>query len=133
MEIISTNQAIILGIIVAVVIMIKFLLKKNPSVGGNTVYVQKNAPHAQDNYDQERADKGEPKLSIADRLELSWQFLYEITDIVLSKFSIEDQDAALNLGKSLLQNGGRYEHVIDYGIRHSLGRSENKSGTAKGV
>jgi predicted 3-demethylubiquinone-9 3-methyltransferase (glyoxalase superfamily) len=67
-------------------------------------------------------------MSIKDKLELSWQFLYDITNIVLNKFSKTDREATLAMGHIILDNGGRYEHVVDYGIRQEASsRDPNKS------
>lgn len=131
-EIIKEHLEIILPSLLATIFVIRWLSKS--AIGGgekNVAYVQKNDPNAQSTYDQGRKG-GEKPLTLKERLELSWQFLYDITDIVLGKFSAADQDAALNIGKTLLENGGHYEHVIDYGIKHNLGRAQDK-GISKGV
>jgi len=57
------------------------------------------------------------KLALNEKIELSWQFLYEITEIVLGKFSSEDRDSVHDIGMQLYESGMRYEHVIDFGIR----------------
>lgn len=57
------------------------------------------------------------KLTLNEKIELSWQFLYEMTEIVLNKFSPEDRDAVHDIGIDLYELGMRYEHVIDFGIR----------------
>jgi len=130
MQIISDNLGIIVGIITILSIAI-LLMRKKGCAEGNVAYILKGDSAAQGKYDTEKAG-GEAKMKMKDRLELSWQFLYDITDIVLGKFSTQDQEATLAIGKSLLENGGRYEHVIDYGIRHNLGRATGK-GVSKSV
>lgn len=57
------------------------------------------------------------KLTVQERLELSWKFLYEITEIIINKFSKEDIEAVNRIGASLLECGMRYEHVVDLGIK----------------
>ena len=57
------------------------------------------------------------KLTIQERLELSWKFLYEITEKIINNFSNEDKEAVNIIGVSLLNNGMRYEHVVDLGIK----------------
>lgn len=131
-EIIKENITIIAPVALVVILLIWKFGKGSIGGGeGNAAYIQKNDPNAQSTYEESR-ENGKKPLTLKERLELSWQFLYEITDIVLSKFSTADQETALDIGKTLLQNGGHYEHVIDYGIKHNLGRSQDK-GAAKGV
>jgi hypothetical protein len=130
MEILEQNLYIVIPALI--IVLIAFFMSKSAAREGNASYAQKNTPGAQDTY--EKAKNGdEKKLTMKERLELSWQFLYEITDIVLSKFSPKDQEDTLKIGRQLLENGGRYEHVIDYGIKHNLGRAEPGQGAAKGV
>ena len=57
-----------------------------------------------------------PNLSEEQRIELSWRFLYEITDYVLNKFSKEDIKAVTEIGRKLIKFGMSYQHVIEYGI-----------------
>ena len=57
------------------------------------------------------------KLTIQERLELSWKFLYEITEKIINNFSNEDKEKVNIIGLSLLNNGMRYEHVVDLGIK----------------
>ena len=57
------------------------------------------------------------KLTIQERLELSWKFLYEITEKIINNFSNEDKETVNIIGVSLLNNGMRYEHVVDLGIK----------------
>lgn len=131
-EIIKEHAEIAIPALLAAILLI-WKLSKGTIGGaeGNVAYIQKNDPSAQSSYDKSHKND-EKRLTLKERLELSWQFLYDITDIVLSKFSTADQDAALNIGKVLLENGGHYEHVIDYGIKHNLGRAQGK-GVSKEV
>lgn len=59
-------------------------------------------------------------LSLQEKIELSWKFLYEITELIVMKFSIEDKNAVNQYGHKLLGNGMRYEHVPDLGIKHNV-------------
>ncbi|XVN42464.1 MAG: DUF2660 domain-containing protein [Candidatus Rickettsia vulgarisii] len=59
------------------------------------------------------------KLSLKEKIELSWKFLYEITELIVTKFSKEDKEAISKLGHVLLNNGMRYEHVVDFGIKQN--------------
>gem|GEM_PF-2349844 len=53
------------------------------------------------------------KLTLQERIDLSWKFLYDITEIILNKFSKEDVIQVNKCGNILLDNGVRYEHVVD--------------------
>jgi len=64
------------------------------------------------------------KLNLKEKLELSWKFLYEITENIINKFSPEDVNEVHKIGTSLLESGMRYEHIIDLGIK--LTPSEGK-------
>ena len=117
--------------ILLVILGVYFRKKRISSSGVNLPYVHKGDIEGQKAYNLK---KNPIHQSLHDLIEASWQFLYDITDIVTTRFTAEDRDEALSLGKVLLQNGGNYEHVVEYGIRHNLGRSEGKeSGIAKGV
>jgi len=129
MEILEQSLYIIIPVFI---ILIVLFIRKGRASEANVAYIQKNTPGAQDSYDKVKSGD-DKKLTMKERLELSWQFLYEITDIVLSKFSAQDQEDTLKIGRALIENGGRYEHVIDYGIRHDLGRTQTKQGSAKGI
>jgi hypothetical protein len=73
-----------------------------------------------------------PLLSAKERLELSWKFLYEITEIVISKFSNQDKQEIINSGSILFNAGMRYEHVVDYAVNHESQKIyEQKLATSK--
>ena len=55
-------------------------------------------------------------MSAKERLEVSWKFLYEITETVINKFSNQDKQELIDNGSTLFNAGMRYEHVIDYAI-----------------
>ncbi len=55
-------------------------------------------------------------LSEDEKMEISWQFLYDITDYVLKKFSKDDVSLVNDLGKTLIDCGMAYDHVVEYGI-----------------
>ena len=55
-------------------------------------------------------------LSQDEALEVSWQFLYYIADVVLKKFSRQDRDAVHDLGQQLAKTGMVYNHVIEYKV-----------------
>lgn len=53
-------------------------------------------------------------------IELSWQFLYDITEYILSKFSKEDKEETEKIGIALIEKGMQYHHVIEFGLRHDV-------------
>lgn len=96
--------------------------KDSKSVDENNFsYVQKGDPNAQTIYDDKLKDKD--PLTKDEKTELSWQFLYDITDIVLNKFTPEDKNAVEDLGKKLVDSGAGYEHVVEYGIKKEKKKS----------
>jgi len=60
--------------------------------------------------------KDEVTLSEDEKMEISWQFLYDITNYVLKKFSKKDVSLVHDIGKTLVGFGMIYNHVVDYGI-----------------
>jgi hypothetical protein len=80
---------------------------------GNSEYLKVGDPNAQGAYDKE---KGEdiPKLTAKELLELSWKFLYDVTEAVLYRFSASSRKAVNDCGEILVKNGARYTHVVDY-------------------
>jgi len=81
----------------------------------NNDYLVKNDPNAQASYEKTKVNFFSLE-NIKNKLELSWEFLYEITEIVLKKFSSQDRGFVHKLGKTLLNAGMQYNHVIDYSI-----------------
>jgi hypothetical protein len=82
----------------------------------NSDYLKKDDPNGQTIYEKKNKILDFFKDKIKNKLELSWQFLYDITDIVLKRFSSEDREAINQVGRILFKAGMRYNHVVDYGI-----------------
>ncbi len=53
------------------------------------------------------------KLTLQERIELSWQFLTDITEKIMNYFSMEDQQLIKIAGNQLLRNGATYQHDVD--------------------
>lgn len=109
---------VIVGIILAIIFIIGififfFKYSKSRLIKPSAI----KDPQAQAIYNKSKNKKEEQKLSLKERLELSWKFLYEITETVINKFSPEDRVLVNKLGNSLIKHGMKYEHVIDLGIR----------------
>lgn len=60
------------------------------------------------------------KLTMQEMVELSWKFLYEITELIANKFSKEDKESVNTLGHVLLDKGVRYEHVVDLSVQNKV-------------
>jgi hypothetical protein len=76
-------------------------------------------PQAATLYKQSK-EKPKKRLSLQERMELSWQFIYDITEIVLNKFSPQDREEVHTLGQNLVRSGMKYQHVVDLGIRQQI-------------
>jgi len=70
-----------------------------------------------------KTNNDEQKLTLKEKIELSWKFLYEITELVINKFSKDDIKSVNKLGYILLNNGMRYEHSVQLGIKQSLSKT----------
>ena len=70
-------------------------------------------------------------LTNEEKVELSWQFLYKITDIVLKTFSKEDKLELEQVGRILVNNNMNYQHIVDVSKEQmrsfSLNKEQNKS------
>ena len=51
-------------------------------------------------------------LTLEERIELSWAFLLNITEQVMSRFSMSDQKKVDEAGLILSKNGVRYQHNV---------------------
>ncbi len=60
------------------------------------------------------------KLTMQEMVELSWKFLYEITELIANKFSKEDKELVNTLGHVLLDKGLKYEHVVDLSVQNKV-------------
>jgi hypothetical protein len=103
----------LVAIAVIILLVILFYRKSKANSSNNKVVSTNTAVSGLPNK-KKTEDK---KLTVQERLELSWQFLYEITEIIINKFSKEDIEAVNRIGATLLESGMRYEHVVDLGIK----------------
>lgn len=116
---------LIYGIIALVLLVLIIYFMRNSSlmqnVGGKK-YAQKDDPDAQGIYDTNKNTDDAPRLTAQELLELSWKFLYDITEKVLYKFSDPDRKSVHECGKVMFQYGGKYNHVVDPAIAKTLGK-----------
>jgi hypothetical protein len=116
-------EPIVLGGAFAAIVLLYILYKRRKpnQQESNFSYVAKTDPNAQAMYEDKLKEKD--PLTKDERIELSWQFLYDITDIVLNKFSPEDKKAIQDLGTKIVSAGGGYDHVVEYGIKKEKKKS----------
>ena len=75
-------------------------------------------PEAQKLYNVQKHKTDEKKtLTLQEKIELSWQFLVNIKNQVLEKFSKPDQEKVMRAGTILAENGMKYQHDVDQEIR----------------
>lgn len=53
------------------------------------------------------------KLTLQERIDLSWQFLTKITEQIMNHFSTKDQKIIQKAGNQLIQNGANYQHNVN--------------------
>ena len=103
---------IILGIIVFIVMVYFLIHKARGGSESNVKYTAKGDPEAQGKYLNIKFPPS-PHISAQDLLELSWQFLYDLTEMVLNKFSVRDQQEIVKHGRVMVEHGAKYQHIVD--------------------
>lgn len=112
----TTNNIIIFSIFVFFVLLIIARKKRSKKIPGlNHKYYGKGDPEAIAEYNKKHNKN--ILLSMEEKIELSWKFLFEITEYILSKFSPADQKQTLEIGKKLKASGFSYIHVVDFAIK----------------
>lgn len=115
LQFIKETNVYILSIIFSTVIgIILLVIKKRTQnkIASHNLSLEKQA----EEYYAKKSNKQELKLNFQEKLELSWEFLYDIANTVINKFSKEDREAVENIGQKMIELGVKYEHVIDLGI-----------------
>ncbi|MFU7502051.1 MAG: DUF2660 domain-containing protein [Candidatus Tisiphia sp.] len=106
------NTNLIIAVVGLFLVFVTFFIyKKSKKTSVKTLV---DDPNNAEPFNKENNKKN---LSLNDRVELSWKFLYEITELIISKFSKKDVELVNKLGHILLDNGMRYEHVVDIDIK----------------
>ena len=102
--------------IVLVLMYIKLKKEKEPKLK-KVVVVD---PEAQQLYATQKHKPDEEKtLTMQEKIELSWQFVVNIKNQVLEKFSKTDQEKVVRAGTILLENGMKYQHDVELEVRIS--------------
>jgi hypothetical protein len=68
----------------------------------------------------ELIEEEKEKLSLEQRIDMSWDFLLRITDKILRFFSKEDNAIIYDAGEALRKNGGVYHHDIEQELEEAL-------------
>lgn len=113
--------------IVLVLMYIKLKKEKEPTLKKVVVI----DPEAQQLYATQKHKTDEEKtLTMQEKIELSWQFVVNIKNQVLEKFSKTDQEKVVRAGTILLEHGMKYQHDVELEIRvrqESKAKSVTKS------
>lgn len=118
---------IIIGIILICLALLAVLLFNRSKAKVESKRASIIDPGAQALYNQKKHKNDKEELSLKDRVELSWKFLYDITEIIINKFSKEDKQEVNEAGKILVKQGARYEHVVNsnLGIKQEAAKGQN--------
>ena len=71
-------------------------------------------PSAQSAYEKANVpmEEEEVNLTLQERIELSWQFLTNITEQIMNRFSTKDQQQVYKAGQQLAKNVTKYQHDV---------------------
>ena len=117
-----TNIAIgIVGISLVLVLLVQKLRAKKQAV----TLPENDEPVQTKEIQSFKKNNEEKNLTLEEKLELSWQFLFNITEIVMNKFSKDDRNQVETIGKELDSRGMKYEHVISLGIKVDVNKAQN--------
>lgn len=117
---------LLLLVLAAIAVAVFFTYKK--MFGRRDVErVLKEDPAAQEEYHhaKHQEENKEQTLTMQEKVELSWKFLTDITQQVVSKFSTKDKGRVQEAGEKLLEYGMNYEHNVAQEVK--LSRSKVKS------
>jgi len=103
------------------------------SGSGSRSYVRAGDPSAQKLYDAKRDEKLPPSISLQNKITLSWEFIYNITEKILKLFTPDDRKQVQEAGKVLLDFGTKYEHVPKYSITKEQLVRASKSQSGKEI
>ncbi|MCC8398144.1 MAG: DUF2660 domain-containing protein [Rickettsia endosymbiont of Labidopullus appendiculatus] len=116
------NTNLIIAVAGLFLVFIVFFVYKNSKKTSVSMLVKdlNNAEEFNEPFNKANNNNNTKKLTLKERVELSWRFLYEVTELIVNKFSKEDVKLVTQLGHTLLDNGMKYEHVVDLGIRQQV-------------
>ncbi len=114
------NTNLIIAVAGLFLVFIMFFVYKKSKKASVSMLVKDTNNAEEFNAPFNKANNNTKKLTLKERVELSWRFLYEVTELIVNKFSKKDIELVNQLGHTLLNNGMRYEHVVDLGIKQQV-------------
>ncbi len=94
---------------------VAFFLYKRVKGGASKNDVSSGAENtmSQEDYQAKKYPKDEEvSLTLEERIELSWQFLTNVTEQILNKFSKEDRNVVHDAGEKMNRHGMSYQHDV---------------------
>jgi hypothetical protein len=82
----------------------KFIVEKNLKASSSQVLTQNNDTK---------------ELTWKEKVDLSWQFLYSIIEIVTNKFSKDDRKKVQEIGKKLKSYNMKYDHIVELALQNN--------------
>ena len=125
MEYLLTGVLIIVLLVLAGFALLYLLIKR----GKQQPKVKKIIvvdPEAQKTYNIQKNTDEEKTLTMQERIELSWQFLVNIKNQVMQKFSETDLEKVHRAGTILSEHGMKYQHNAELEIIVSTEMSKTK-------
>jgi hypothetical protein len=123
-----SNLFNIVLLVVAGIALVYLLVKRNKGPKIKKIVVVD--PEAQKLYNiQKHITTEEKTLTMQEKIELSWQFLVNIKNQVLKKFSKPDQEKVMKVGTILTEHGMKYQHDIELEIKVKQEFTKSKSVT----
>lgn len=102
----------IVVLLAAVGFLVFFFIKKGGSSAKKIEHTPPADPAAQAVYNKKYQPE-EQTLTLEEKIEKSWQFLADIREYVINKFSKSDQDKIQEAGHKMHNHGMKYQHDIN--------------------
>lgn len=100
-------------LLVALLIAAFFLYRRIKGGGKKDVDSGADNTMSQEEYQAKKYPKDEEiSLTLEEKIELSWQFLTNITEQILNKFSKEDRNVVHDAGEKMNRHGMSYQHDV---------------------
>ncbi len=81
--------------------------------------VTKNLKQSLGQISSEDAKDSISELTWKEKVDLSWQFLYAIVEIVTNKFSKDDRKKVHEIGKKLKSYNMKYNHIVELALQNN--------------
>ena len=88
-------------------------------------------PKAQAAYDKKKHSEEKKTLTLQEKIELSWNFLFTIKDKIMERFSNSDKKTMYEAGYKLLENGMKYEHDVNLSVQQDRSKVKAITKTKK--